>query len=305
VEGADFYRKFLTEIQRMSYPRFVLPTAIVLITALGGCNDSTSSSGDGPSSELTASVGTLTRDEATAALDALTLPTLLAPIGAGDGSACVPPSSAADSDGDGVPDDASYIFTAPPCRFTGYRGGTLDLVGELRVQDPAAGTAGFGYTSTLVALRATFTPPGESPDAYSVTRNGTRALTGSVAGLQLTADLQVIRTFTGLADAAVDEQWSVQFAPETPLQINEPLPSGTLDIAGTLAWTRGSESLDLTVSTPTPLHYNAGCTDGARMIDAGELHADGTFQGTMGYVRIRWTDCGKDPEIQFVARAAA
>jgi hypothetical protein len=288
----------------MSYPRFTLPTAIVLITALGGCSDSTSSSGGGPSSELTASVGALTRDEATAILSALTLPTLLSPIGAGDSSACVPPSSAADSDGDGVPDDATYIFTAPPCRFTGYRGGTLDLVGELRVQDPAASTAGFGYTSTLVPLRATFTPA-EGPDTYSVTRNGTRALTGSVAGLQLTADLQVIRTFTGLADAAVDEQWNGQFVPETPLQINKALPSGTLDIAGALAWTRGTERLDLTVTTPTPLHYNAGCTDDARRIDAGELHADGTFQGTVGSVRIRWTDCGKDPEIQFVAGAAS
>jgi hypothetical protein len=103
----------------------------------------------------------------------------------------------------------------------------------------------------------------------------------------------------------VDEEWSGHFAPETPLQINKPLPSGTLDIAGTLAWTRGTESLDLTVSTPTPLHYNASCTDDARRIDAGELRADGTFQGTAGYVRIRWTDCGKDPEIQFVAGATA
>lgn len=289
----------------MSLPRFALSPAIFLIATLAGCNDASTNPGDGPPAELTSSVGTFTRDEASAALDALALPTLLAPPGVDSGVACVPPSSPTDSDGDGVPDDATYIFTAPPCRFTGYRGGTLDLVGELRVQDPAAGTAGFGYASTLVALRATFTPPGESPDAYSVTRNGTRALTGSVTGLQLTADLQVIRTFTGLADAAVDEQWSAQFAPETPLQINKPLPSGTLDIAGTFAWTRGTESLDLTVSTPTPLHYNAGCTDGARRIDAGELRADGTFQGSVGYVRVRWTDCGKDPEIQFVAGAAA
>lgn len=236
----------------MSYPRFTLPTAIVLIAALGGCSDSTSNSGGAPSSELTASVCALTRDEATATLSALTLPTLLSPIGAGDSSAWVPPSSAADSDGDGVPDDATYIFTAPPCRFTGYRGGTLDLVGELRVQDPTASTAGFGYTSTLVALRATFTPA-EGPDTYSVPRNGTRALTGSVAGLQLTADLQVIRTFTGLADAAVDKQWNGQFVPENPLQINKALPSGMLDIAGTLAWTRGTERLDRHYAHSAPL----------------------------------------------------
>jgi hypothetical protein len=289
-----------TEMQRMSFPQFALPAAILLVAALGACNDSSGNSDDGPSAELTSSVGALGHDEATAALDALTTPTLLAPLGAGDGPACATPSSAADSDGDGTPDDATYIFTAPPCRFTGYRGGTLDLVGQLRIQDPAPDSAGFGYNSTLVALRATFTPPGENPSTYSVTRNGTRALTGSVAGLQLTTDLQVVRTFTGLADAAVDEQWTVQFAPETPLQINQPLPSGTLDVAGTQGWTRGTQTLDLTVTTPTPLHYNATCTEDARRIDEGEMRAAGTFEGIIGYVRIRWTGCGKDPDVGFV-----
>ncbi len=280
---------------------FAAAGALLLIAALDGCHDSGNNSDLGPSPELTASIAALTRDEALAALDALTLPSLLAPLGAGTDSACVPPSNPADNDGDGIPDDATYIFTAPPCRFTGYRGGTLDLVGELRIQDRAPGAAGFGYDATLIALRATFTAAGDPPNAYSVTRNGTRTLTGTVAGLQLTADLQVVRTFSGLADAAVDQEWTVQFAPESPLKINQPLPSGTLDVAGTLGWTRGAETLDLTVTTPTPLHYNAGCTEDARRIDAGELHASATFEGTAGYVRIRWTGCGKDPEIQFVA----
>jgi hypothetical protein len=271
-----------------------------LLTTLAACSDSSGNSDTGPSKELTASVGALTRDEVGAALGALTKPTLLTPLGAGGGAACVTPASGTDSDGDGIPDDATYIFTAPPCRFTGYQGGILDLVGELRIQDPATDVAGFGYKSTLVALRATFTPSGDNPNTYSVTRNGTRALTGSVAGLQLTADLQVVRTFTGLADAAVDEQWTTQFTPETPLQINQPLPSGTLDVAGTLGWTRGTERLDLTVTTPMPLHYESTCTVDPRSIDAGELHAAGTFAGTAGYVRVRWTACNKDPEIQFV-----
>ena len=53
----------------------------------------------------------------------------------------------------------------------------------------------------------------------------------------------------------------MSYTPEPPLQINQPIPSGTLDIAGTMDWTRGTENFDLTVTTPTPLHYNAGCTD--------------------------------------------
>lgn len=280
-----------------SYNVFCLIVASTVI----GCSDPTSGSPGDPPAELTASIGTLTADEASATLDALTLPTLLAPLGAGDDSPCVAPSVPTDSDGDGVPDDATYIFTAPPCRFDGYRGGTLDLVGELRLQDPSPTAAGFGYASTLIALRATFTSAGSTPNAYSVTRNGTRTLTGTVAGLQLTTDLQVARTFTGLADAAVDQQWTVQFAPDTPLQINQPLPSGALDVSGTLEWTRGTESIALTVTTPTPLHYDAACTDDARRIDVGEMQAAGTLTGVRGYVRVRWRGCGQDPEIRFIA----
>lgn len=283
----------------MPHRSTAMPLAVLLLAALAACSDSGSNSSD-PDPELTASVGQVTRDEADAALNALSLPTLLTPIGAGTGPACVTPSSTTDADGDGIPDDATWLFTAPPCRFA-YRGGTLDVVGDLRIQDPAPTAAGFGYQATLTALRASFTSGGSNPTTYTVTRNGTRSLSGTVSSLQLTADLQVIRTFTGLPDAAVDESWTVQFTAESPLQINQPLPSGTLDVSGTLGWTRGGQSLDLTVTTPTPLHYNAGCTANTRRIDVGELHAAGTFEGTSGYVRVRWTACGKDPEIRFVA----
>ena len=283
----------------MRQPSAALPLAALLLAALSGCADSASNSSD-PHPELTGSVGAVTRDEADAALNALTLATLLTPIGAGTAPACVTPSSTTDADGDGIPDDATWLFTAPPCRFS-YRGGTLDVVGGLRIQDPAPTAAGFGYAATLTALRASFTSGGDNPATYSVTRNGTRSLSGTVSSLQLTADLQVIRTFTGLPDAAIDESWTVQFTGDSPLQINQPLPSGTLDVSGTLGWTRGAESIDLTVTTPTPLHYNAGCTANTRRIDAGELHAAGTFEGAPGYVRVSWTACGKDPEVRFVA----
>ena len=45
--------------------------------------------------------------------------------------------------------------------------------------------------------------------------------------------LQVIRTFTGFSDAQVEHVWTVGFDPETTLQINEPLPSGSVTVAGT------------------------------------------------------------------------
>jgi hypothetical protein len=291
----------------MSRVRLGLTLAAVLATTtIYGCGDDLLK-GVGPADEFAVDIGETLRDEVESALSSLTLGSSLDPIGTTQAPPdaasvvavpCVSPSSAADSDGDGVPDDATYLFTAPPCRFTGWRGGTLDIVGSLRIQDPTSTSAGFGYDATLTGLRSRFTSA-DTKVIYDVTRNGTRTLSGSVTALLLTADLQVIRTFAGHPDAAIDKQWSLNFTPATPLQINAPLPSGTLDIAGTIDWTRGTEHFMLTVTTPTPLQYDAGCIDTVQRIRAGDMQASGTFGDLEGLVRISWRGCGSEPEFRF------
>jgi hypothetical protein len=283
----------------------LLAAALTAVAAVG-CNAEISS-GSGPADVITGDLGVSLRDEVEAGLGALTLGSALDPIGttqaAGSATSrmaapCVSPSAPADNDGDGVPDDATYLFTAPPCRFTGWRGGTLDIVGQFRIQDPTPSSAGFGYEATVTGLRSRFTSA-DSKLIYDVTRNGTRSLSGSTAGLLLTTDLQIIRTFAGHPDAAIDKQWVVNYTPAAPLQINQPLPSGSLDIAGTADWTRGTEHFALIVTTPTPLQYDAGCTETVQRIKAGELHAAGTFDGMEGFVRVRWTKCGEEPRFTF------
>jgi hypothetical protein len=253
-------------------------------------------------------IGATARDEVEASLSALTLPSSLDPLGTARAptaftAGCVNPSTPADADGDGVPDDAIYLFTAPPCRFTGWRGGTLDMVGQLRVQDPDAGHAGFGYDGTLTGLRTRFTSA-DNKVIYDVTRNGTRVLSGSVSSLVLTTDLQIIRTFAGKPDAAIDQQWTLTYTPEKPLQINVAVPGGTLDFAGTMDWTRGTEHYVLTVTTPTPLHYNDGCVDTVQRIDGGEMRLAGKFadaegKDVDGNVVVRWSECGREPSFSF------
>lgn len=271
--------------------------ALALAALLAACGDS-SGPNDPLPNEATSAIGLTLRDEVEASLDALTLPTQLEPLGAQLEEPCTVASDPADGDGDGVPDQATYLFTAPPCRFPDLRGTTLDLVGQLQVSDPAPESAGFGFAATLVSLRSTFT--GEDPDhGYSVTRNGTRTLTGNTSALQLTTDLQVLRTFPGLSDAAVDQQWTATFTPEASLGINQPLPAGALDLSGDLSWSRGSESYALTVTTPTPLDFDPTC-EGPQRFDAGELRAAGTFGDLTGYVRMRWDGCGDEPAVDFV-----
>jgi hypothetical protein len=278
--------------------------AVLTALAVAACSDSLTTSG--MADELTSDVGSALRDEVEASVSAFTMSSALTPVGTIQATseasllatACVSPSSGTDTDGDGVPDDANFVFTAPPCRFTGWRGGTLEVVGQLRVRDPVPATAGFGYEATLTLLRTRFNAA-DGSDLYDVTRNGTRSLSGSVNGLLLTSDLQIIRT--GNPDAAIDKQWAVSYTPATSLQINAALPSGGLDIAGTVSWSRGTENLELTVTTSTPLHYNADCTDTVQRIDGGELRATGTFDDHDGYIRVRWTDCGREPQLSFVS----
>lgn len=283
----------------------LLAAAVTACAALGCKSDITT--GAGLADGLTSDVGVAFRDEVEAGLSALTMGSALDPIGttqaAGTATSiravpCVSPSAPADNDGDGVPNDATYVFTAPPCRFTGWRGGTLDVVGQLRIQDPAPSNAGFGYEATLTGLRSRFTSA-DSKVIYDVTRNGTRSLSGSTAGLLLTSEIQIIRTFAGHPDAAIEKQWVVNYTPAAPLLINQPIPSGSLDIAGTADWTRGAEQFALVITTPTPLQYDGGCTDTVQRIKAGELHAAGTFDGLQGFVRVRWTKCGAEPNFTF------
>ena len=273
-------------------------TALAL--GLGACGDSTDPDDDPLPDDAATAVGLTVRDNVEASFDAFYPARLLQPLSTGDAEdACVAPSSPTETDGDGVPDDASYTFTAPPCRYTGVRGFTLDVVGQLRIVDPAPEAAGFGADITLTNFRFSLNAEDNDLD-YSVTRNGFMTLAGDPAGLELTTEVQAIRTFTGLSDAFVEHAWTVRFDPEATLQINQPLPSGSVTVAGTVAWLRGGESFDLTVTTVTPLHYNAACDRTGQRFDGGELAVSGTFGETPGAVRIVWEDCGDDPEIEFV-----
>jgi hypothetical protein len=273
----------------------------ILAAGLAACSDSTDPDADPLPDNAATAVGLTVRDNVEASLDAFYPGRLLQPLTTGAAQdPCANASTPADTDGDGVPDDATYIFTAPPCRYPDVRGFTLDVVGQLRVVDPAPETAGIGAVVDFTNFRFTLTAD-DADRNYSVTRNGRVTLTGSPAGLELSSEMQILRTFTGLSDAAVEHVWTVSFDPETTIQINQPLPSGAVTVAGTVNWTRGDETFELSLTTVTPLHYNAACADTGQRFDEGELVVSGTFGETPGTVHIGWGNCGDDPNIEFVA----
>jgi hypothetical protein len=269
---------------------------------LWACGDSNAPDDDPLPNNAGTAVGVTVRDNVEASFDAFFPPRLLQPLSFGPAAdPCATASAPGDTDGDGVPDDASYTFTAPPCRFEGVRGFNLDVVGTLRVVDPAAETAGFGAAVDLTNFRFSLTDAEDADRNYSFIRNGQLTLSGNTTGLELDSELQILRTFTGLSDAAVEIAWTMDFTPETTLQINQPLPSGSATVAGTVSWSRGDENFALTVTTVTPLHYDSACDQAGQRFDDGELSVSGTFGETPGAVRIDWSNCGEDPDISFVA----
>jgi hypothetical protein len=209
--------------------------------------------------------------------------------------------SAASNDGDPVPDSVVFTFTVPPCSYDDVRDGRVEVSGTLEIVDPTPAVAGFEYLARLTDLAYRYVSPNLDGN-YTVLRNGTRYRGGNGAGLTLSVNLQILRALADL-DVNVAQNWTVTFTPAAGLtaQFDQPLTDGTIGIEGTFAWSRLGELYSLTVSTPTPLEFDAGCSDTPQRIVAGELRAAGTFADQDGYLQLVWNDCGDEPEVRFVA----
>jgi hypothetical protein len=279
--------------------------------SLSACSDSTNPSGN---AEITADeandIGEAVADEVDQSVGALTVRGVAEgevfgqPAGshalAGfmpPGTSCATVSSSEDTDGDGAPDLATYTFALPDCRWTGFRGGTLELTGSVDISDPTPDVFDFAYQATLHDLRFKFTGP-QGNRSFTAVRNGTRVLTGNAAGLALSNNITVDRTFPVRRPASVSHNLLLTFTPDQgqSLALGQPLPNGTLEKSGTLTWTRGNTTRTFAVTTVEPLVWDASCT-ADRKITSGEIHAT---LGSGGYVKTVWTGCGEDPVRTFV-----
>jgi len=270
---------------------------IALVLAVAACGDSTTSSSDATlSASDTDDIGFAEADEVEQAAAALTTPaeqSLLVPGGHG----CATVDDATDTDGDFVPDHATYTFALPACSFTGFRGGSLDITGAVTLSDPTPDTPGLAATATLADLTFRFTSP-DQRRSYTAVRNGTRMLTGNAQGASLSNQITVVRSRPNRADATVVHNLLLTFTPAQgeSLAFGAPLPDGTFERTGTFTWSRGARSLAFTVTTVTPIVWDASCTTD-RKISSGETHAtleDGS------YIKTVWTACGVDPTRTYV-----
>jgi hypothetical protein len=204
----------------------------------------------------------------------------------------VSPSPVVDTDGDGVPDNATYTFN---CTRTRVTGGTTKVTGGATLSDP-----GVGFNLSLSNL-TTEVKNGDGSLSYTAVRNGTRAATGSGTQITLAHNLNVTRTVTGSPTAAISNTSTLSFTAASGSSIaqGQPLPSGTITASGNYGWVSGSESFNFQLSTPTALSYDASCTSDLK-ITAGVLRATLLGTGANGFIRITFNGCGASPTVIFL-----
>lgn len=276
----------------------LVATVSVAWGCTGGGNISGGGGGGGTAGAPTASQRTeLTlamEDEVEAIVSAFTLAAPGVPptfVSAG----CPTGSASADADGDGIPDDRTLTFTDPPCNVAGFRGGTFAVTGTVRVQDTTASDT-VSYNLTLTDLAWTATDPATTR-SFTATRNGTRSRTETDSSGVLTTSLNLVRQRPNRANTTIDLASVAEFVPDTAgtLRMGQPLPPGTLTMAGSVHWLRSTEDWTITVTTPVPLTFDPTCPGTPQLITGGKLALEGTINGADGTLTLTFTACGVDP----------
>lgn len=285
-------------MQRTHRTRTLLLAALTAALGLSACGDN----GTAPSTgALTASqaqdVADVVATDADAMIDASTVTStgvMLAPgLNAGNPpcSPAITPIPPLNSDGDLVPDSLRFDFTG--CSFSR---GPFDFVvsGFIDVTDPVPAPDNFGIRFFFTDFTSSRTLQGTSR-TVTVEFNGARQITGTSSTLNhLITNFRTDVTLPGGGTVHHVKDWNGSFTADVAGSIvpGQPLPSGTLNVAGTSHWTRGADEDFSIVVTSSGLHYEAACTI-APKFDAGTMTAVVTRGDVVTNVIIQHTACGQ------------
>ena len=269
----------------------LLSGTVLMAVLLSACSDSAS-----PNAGLTASEAQNIAEAVTADEDAMiassgTNPTsgfqLTPALGAPvlGSPPCVPqisPANPANVDNDMVPDSVRLDFNA--CAGAS---GVIDII------DPALQSGTFGLKTVFTDFTVT-RMRGPRDRMGTATFNGSRQISGDNSQInQLIVNFRTDLAFPGGLSLSQTANWNGNFTADVAgsIQHDQPLPSGTLNVAGTSAWTDGTDNASLDV-TATGLHFNASCTLEPRF-DAGTTVVVHTRNAESTTVTIEHTACGQ------------
>lgn len=200
-----------------------------------------------------------------------------------------------DPDADGVPTAATYTYD---CTNIKYFGVTATITGVANISDPSTDPNVRGFDSEVKDLRLELSGKDRS---FSEKRNGTRGPRLANNVLTLSHDLNTLReTQTNNLDRTVtiDNELELTFTPVSgsTVVLDEPLPSGTVEVSRSFVWNRDVKDGEYNVTTLTPLGYDASCEELPRFT-AGVLEVSRVSESKARTFTVTYTGCGVKPTI--------
>jgi hypothetical protein len=281
-------------------PRLLAGALLAAVAALAACSDSSGPSNDPVTAQNAQSIGAAAASTADLALAAIqpAVPNFAGgfPLFFANGRSiaggltfsppsaipdCPAASDQTDTDGDGVPDNATWTFSTANCTETDIEGNSRVVTGTVVISDPGL-TA--GYDLHLNDLTGAYYQNGETLPLLRLTMDGDWALRGTSESLLLDQAYDFALTVQDETVRLVNDLGVTFAATGGAIAWGAPLPDGTLTIAGDWDVASSRQNFALSLATIDPLVYDDACGG----IVGGEMEASGTG----GTVHVTWTGCG-------------
>jgi hypothetical protein len=196
---------------------------------------------------------------------------------------CMPDvvGAAVDTDGDGIPDDATTTYTVANC--TVYDSATGDAYigrGSYRLRDTNDDRYGFRFDMTNLSIQQYEGDPIAFTNVtYNVTETARTTATGGTYHIVVDAG-SLSGDYTTNSSSARRIRWDITegFVPVGTIPVGGPLPDGTLTVSGSIDLTISDlgapARVVLQVVTTVPMIYDDGC--GGLTSGAHEMRVNGS-----------------------------
>jgi hypothetical protein len=279
-----------------------LGAVLTLAAMMAACNAGGSQVSNNPnSSEVNATASAMT-DELVSSSSLVTVENSVNSLSFGESAqsnlrarpACVTvtPSPLVDTDGDSVPDSATYTFD---CSKDGVIFASTKT-GTLVVSDPSnvAGVWGFDSTSDLIETNTNKI----TNKTVTEVRKGSRSPRKTADQVVQSHNITVTRSVTDQPTATITNLWNYTFNATTAgsIVMGQPLPAGTASLAGNWSYSRDGKSRTYTVSTISPLQFDPTCTDRLKIV-GGKVRGTLSNNSGDGFIEITFGACGVEPTV--------
>ena len=211
----------------------------------------------------------------------------------GQNCVTVTPSPTVDTDGDRVPDKATFTYD---CSRSNNGVVSSSRKGTVEISDPSNDAGVWGFDSKVNLVEVSTKKGGNK--TVTETRTGERHPRKTADKITQDHTLNVLRQVTGEPDATVANTWKLEFTAATPgtIEMGKPLPAGSITANGSHSVTKDGKVRAYALETTTPLQYDPAC-DAELKIVAGTVKATVTKDTGTGTLEVSFGACGTEPTV--------